>query len=232
MIFKTVKSPNIVGPRTHQVSASITAEEVMTGDLAACAKLPHGLAQSSKRRKVQYIAGRHCVQQAMKAAVSDQPGANPWAAPAHTSSAHGFISSMTQTGAFVSAAVAHCDSVRYLGIDSETVFSTEALQRLWTLVLTKKEIASFEWSFKAEWDRAVFAALIFSAKQSIIKALAPLKTRQPVLHDLLIVPGTEDTKEFQFELLKTLDGEFVKGYQGSGRFDWQYEHIHTAVEMT
>lgn len=228
MIFKTIRSPKIVGPLTHQVSVCLDLSNKSDAEPASKLRLSNCRAQLEQRRKAQYLAGRHCMNEAIRAACcSASLGSS-----ASVRYSELILASMTQTGSFVSAAVTLKDHTQLLGIDSELIFTNDALSRLWSVVLTKREVANFEWKYKLDFSRKEYLSLAFSAKQSLMKAFSSLRPPGNVYYqDLRITLDQESEQSFRFELLKTISDNFPKGFSEMGHYDFAYEHVHTAVEL-
>ncbi|MFW7378671.1 MAG: 4'-phosphopantetheinyl transferase family protein [Oligoflexus sp.] len=231
MLFQTISSPKIVGPQTFQVSAQLNwhEQEAQSPLKTEQDTIPKSLTHTSARRKIQFLAGRHCMKEAIKAAFCGHSLADK---KTTFSCPKNIISSSTQTGSFVSAAVSFQDRTQLLGIDSERIFTQEALKRLWPVVLTKREMAFYEWNYKNIMNRQEFISLLFSAKQSLMKAFSPIAGTQSGFQDFLIAPNESGRDSFTYELLKAIDRSYPKGFSAEGQFDFRYNHVHTAVEVS
>lgn len=229
MLFETISSPNIVGPQTFLVSARINIEHNQSTRVQEQFKLPSALVHSSTRRQLQFLAGRHCMSEAIKAAYCGRC-LPEWTFESYLP--NGLISSTTQTSSFVSAAVSFQERTRLLGIDSECIFTEEALRCLWPIVLTKREVAFYEWNYRQLMSRHEYISLIFSAKQSLMKAFSPFSHKTLGFQDFLVTPDESGSKYFNFEVLKSISHIFNKGFHAKGLFDFCYDHVHTAVELT
>lgn len=233
MSFQTINNPKTVRPPIIHVSARLAmgAGEQACSVINDAKHAPRGRTLSSNHKQLQYQAQRFCMEEAIRAAYKQRCPSTMSAAEASHFWPKGLIGATTQTSTFVSAAVSFSDRTQLLGIDSEKIFSAEALSRLWPIILTKREVAFYEWNHKRDMDRSTYGSLLFSAKQSMLKAFAPLKKRQLSYQDILILPERPEKGQFLCELLRPLHGEFTQGYQCQGQFDFLYGHVHTAIEI-
>ena len=76
---------------------------------------------------------------------------------------------------------------------------------------------------------AIALTFIFSAKESIYKALYPIVKNQFYFQDARIEAIDVANTSFIYSLCTDLGGEFSKGYKGEGRYHWDETYIHTAV---
>ncbi|MCG7562694.1 4'-phosphopantetheinyl transferase superfamily protein [Pseudoalteromonas sp. McH1-42] len=135
--------------------------------------LPDKLSRAVAKRKAEYLAGRHCASQALKAlgrphtiVASADSRAPIWP--------EGIQGTITHTQELAMAMVSDDPLVLGLGIDLERKMSDKQEQELQKQILAKEEQTAFE---QLSQVQASPLTLIFSAKESIFKALYPVVQR-------------------------------------------------------
>ena len=232
MEFKTLVNPKVCSSAVVQVSTAVI-DGCTPDDLRITAqdreKLPSGLLRAPLKRQQQFLASEFCIQEAMRHMLEQQPRIDSSGCDCLPLDRR--IWCTTKTQSFASAAVSLKPSIRFLGIDSECIFPEEATSRLWNLILSKREIAFYEWHAKSLIDRCQFISLVFSAKQSIFKAANQMHLRQMKHQDLTIKPLLDGSKQFQFTCHRGYLNRLFGGTSVRGRYDFCYQHVHTAIEI-
>ncbi len=141
------------------------------------------VARAATKRQQEYLAGRHCARAALEqlgirdfVLRADADRAPVWPA--------GIVGSLTHTGntaeGFCGVVVARTESLVSLGVDAE--LARPLPEKLWETVLTKGERQALDGM--SENARGVVATLLFSAKESVYKALFPLHRRFLDFHEV------------------------------------------------
>lgn len=187
--------------------------------------VPPGLETAVAERRASGAAGRFAAHLALQAA-----GATSTAPLARGTRGEplwptGFVGSITHTETFAAAAAVASSRARGLGIDSEKIGRAREPGRLLDRVLHPLEHNGVPGLPTQETDR--FFAFVFSAKESVYKALYPLvgKVFWFEAARLSAVRGTR----FTVVLEQDLSGEFTRGHELTGTFSESDGFIHTAV---
>ena len=133
--------------------------------------LPDRLRTVSVRRRLDFLAGRHCASRALelaslaRGAVSlpvGDGGSPSWPA--------GAVGSITHAEGFASAAVASTRDASGLGIDSEPVLASSEVPEVRPLLVEPGELEEAVGVGRSEGEALT---LLFSAKESLYKCLYP-----------------------------------------------------------
>ena len=227
MEFKALTNPQICSSSIIQVSTEVAAPALAAPAQAISLqdqqRLPYGLLRAPIHRQKQYLAREYCLQEALRTLKSHATRRLQVTTPT--------LWSTTKTQNFASAAVSLEGTLRFLGIDSERIFTEEASQRLWTLILTKRELAFYQWHAKQHLSRNQYLSLVFSAKQSIFKAADCFEYQQLRHQDISVEPDLSTKRDFYFCCHRgRLKGVFNRS-ESRGRYDFCYQHVHTAIEI-
>jgi 4'-phosphopantetheinyl transferase EntD len=178
------------------------------------------------RRRAQFAAGRLCARRAMallgRAAEEILMGAQRqplWPA--------GLVGSLSHINGYCVAAVAPAASSRALGIDVELAIGLD--QGLWSTVLSDAEA---RWTVAAETtgsSAALWAKLIFSAKEALFKCQFPLTQDWLGFLDAEIRPDPA-AGTFLATFGKSA-GQVPRGTTWLGRYAIDGARVHTAVEL-
>jgi 4'-phosphopantetheinyl transferase EntD len=152
------------------------------------------IANATPQRRRTFTTGRACARRALSelgtapiAIARDRHGAPCWPA--------GIVGSITHCAGYTAAAVAHAGTWRCLGIDAEPhgplprggvlarIASSQEQQRLEDLAAEHPAVC---------WDR-----LLFSAKESVYKAVYPLMGERLAFKDVSIVFAMRDARDAQ-----------------------------------
>jgi|GEM_PF-1100348 len=142
----------------------------------------------------------------------------------------GFIGSITHAGERVVAACAASRGVFALGIDVERIMLSETAIELRGSVCTETELASLP----GVGDRsrlALLLSLVFSAKESLFKALYPHVRRFFSFHDAEASALDLSGRTMNLRLLQDLGGPFGCGVTAAVRFAVEPPYLLTAVEL-
>jgi enterobactin synthetase component D len=220
--------PRILSDACFQYSAFIDVNafdpESTPGALGIL--LPRSLLNAAKVRQAEYLAGRFAARTALKAAGCMDPGeiaSNPDRSPQWPD---GYVGSITHTNGYVSAVVASSARVIAIGRDSERILTDENALEIQKVILRPEEV---ERRVALGLGAGEYVGLIFSAKESFYKALAPIVKRTFGFQDAQVVEISRDSGSLRLRLERDLGKGFGPGFELQGRFEMA-ERIHTAVE--
>ena len=225
-----VPSPNLFSTACHHYSArfDLAAFDSERTPLELGVLLPPGLHGAVAVRQAEFLAGRFAAQAALKAAgcqtvpeLAIREDRSPAWPP-------GFVGSITHVAGYVSAVVASSAQIRALGRDSEHILADDAALELQSQILRPEEIKDQPGSGLRLGE---YLSVVFSAKESLYKALAPLLGKYFDFQDARVIELSRDTGRIRFRLETTLGAGFDAGFQLEARFVID-ELVHTAVELS
>jgi enterobactin synthetase component D len=223
-------NPTVLPPFVRQCSATFDPLEV--GEVAGIA--PQGahyesvdrLEEATPARRFEFLAGRACVNEALQGLGVHVAGAVRRRLDGTPAWPTGVTGSITHTHGFVTAAVALTARAGAIGIDSETILSAERARRVAGVFATPAEIAAAQ---SAGFDRETAVTLIFSAKESLFKALHASVRRVFDFHDVQITRVDGARRHFTATVQQALAVAFPAGSTLAGRFDADAVRVHTAM---
>lgn len=167
---------------------------------------------SNGKRQCEFLAGRLCAAQALHNAGNHFSllGRDPLTGrPQWPNGWHG---SITHSHGQAAAVVAPADTWRGIGLDLERLIATQRAQRLRHAVLGETEQHWLK-STNAENDARILT-LIFSAKESLFKALNPLTGVYFGFQDAKVT-SLEQSGEVTLQLNRDLSGDYRAGMEFS-----------------
>lgn len=189
--------------------------------------LPERLSTAVTKRKAEFLAGRYCVQLALK----DMGWAGETRIDIGEKRAPhwppGLIGSITHSKGFASAAVASTKQVQGVGIDSERLIAETTATNVASHILTSSE--TYEVNHSLVESARHYLTLVFSAKESIFKCLYPQVQQYFDFRDAEIFLDASKPGRFSFRLRKMLTAEYHEGYRGYGHYAVEGDFVHTAV---
>ena len=209
-------------PGARLVSTLFQADQLQPGDFVSCA-IP-GVPGVAKRQ-CEYLAGRLCARHALHA-LTGQPGVPAIGEDRAPRWPAGVVGSITHSHGQAAALVARTAHWRGLGIDLERLLSAERSQRLRGEILTAGERLRLEQLEPAlhPW----LTTLIFSAKESLFKALYPLVGQRFYFQDAELLDW-DPVGRLRMGLLRDLGDEWRVGAQLEGQFGTLGEQLLTVV---
>ncbi len=161
------------------------------------------LSNAVAKRKAEYLAGRWCARAALaQLGVDGLPGLNSDRSPAWP---EGTLGSITHSHGVAEVMVADARDWLTVGLDTECWVNPERAARLERELLTEEELKAL--AGMSPLQRANRLTLIFSAKESLFKALYPLTGKRFYFHDAVRRQPNSLT------LLRTLSEEWPRGTQ-------------------
>tara|TARA_B100001094_G_C18194708_1_gene809872 strand:- start:1690 stop:2403 length:714 start_codon:yes stop_codon:yes gene_type:complete len=118
------------------------------------------------------------------------------------------------------------DVKTYLGIDLELWFNEDKAQNIAPRILT-----TTEHQFATQIDLARLCCLIFSAKETLYKALYPKVQQFFGFQDASIVELDLEHQSYQIQILRTLSPEITQGIIFQGSWIEHPEHVITYMQQ-
>ncbi len=163
--------------------------------------LPATLKTAVAKRKAEYLAGRWCARTGLQGfGVTGIPGVNEDRSPRWP---EGMIGSITHSHGIAEVLVANAGLWLTVGLETEQWVNPERASRLEKELFTDYERQQL--NLMTPLQRANRLTLIFSAKESLFKALYPLTGKRFYFHD------AERRKPDRLTLLRTLNADWPKG---------------------
>ncbi|MBZ5875534.1 4'-phosphopantetheinyl transferase family protein [Chromohalobacter israelensis] len=163
--------------------------------------LPTGLGSAVAKRRAEFLAGRLCARDALRAVTgrAEVPGVAETRAPCWPA---GTVGSITHSAGFAAALAAPARHWQGLGLDAETPMPAARATRLAPQILTPRER---DWRDRLPAEaQALFTTLAFSCKESLFKALFPLVQRRFYFQDAELADWQPDEGRVTLRLLTTL----------------------------
>ena len=227
-MFPTARDPDVFPPRVFQHSVTIPAGAAPGPDSRGLA-LPPALERSLPKRKAQFLAGRFCAREAILrlAPGGGAVGTLPQDADRCPVWPPGLVGSISHTDTFATAAVATRGAARGLGVDVEPVVNREAAADLTGFAASADEIQRVA---RAGLDRLTSLTLIFSAKESLFKALFSAHRRGFDYLDCALVRVDPGERRFSIRLEAPFDAAFEVA-ELSGRYELIGGEVRTGVVL-
>lgn len=169
--------------------------------LLADIPLPTNLVRAVEKRRTEYLAGRWCAREALQQlGITGIPGINEDRSPQWPA---GAVGSITHSHGQAEVLVADASLWRSVGLDTEQWVNPERAARLEKELFTSHERQQL--ARLSPLQRANRLTLIFSAKESLFKALYPLTGKRFYFQD------AERRKPDRLTLLRTLSEDWPRG---------------------
>jgi enterobactin synthetase component D len=222
-MFPRAPDPDVFPAAVSLYSVMIPANAVSAPPPQGIA-LPPALDRATAKRKIQYLAGRACACRAIErlkpaesvqAPQRDADGCPVWP--------QGLVGSISHTDAFATAAVALRSQAIALGVDAEAVMSEEAAAEVAGLVASEDETRRV--AELASLARPAALTLVFSAKESLFKALYP-PTRRPFDY-LDCEIARLDSRERRFVVRLSTPFDVFGAAEYAGRYEFANGEVRT-----
>lgn len=218
-------NPALLGAPTATFSVTFAVEDFSEATAAALGiRVPEAMHRSVPRRKAEYVAGRFCARQAMRAVharCDDDLAMLPDRRPAWPP---GIVGSITHTAGFASASICPTQHARGIGIDAERIMTDAAMRCVRDAILSRHDTCPDGMALDAVW-----ATLMFSAKESVFKCLYPLVNRIFWFETVGMEIVDTQRQTFRATLLADLGGDLRTGTTVNGRYQIDPPYVHTAV---
>jgi enterobactin synthetase component D len=187
--------------------------------------LPPALLRAVPKRRIEFLAGRHCAARALRHLDSQSITVVPigdegmpiW--PPHT------VGAITHMDGFAAAAVARTSDALGVGLDVEPLVSPATMHEIAAEVARPGELEAL----RGELDDAALLTLVFSAKECLYKCLRHVVGHFFDFHDATLISVSGSTHVFTAELGAKLGA--LARTQLSGRFSVVDGHVHTGAVL-
>jgi enterobactin synthetase component D len=193
----------------RQASLRYTVDAGQLADLTAGGiVLPESLASAALKRQVEFAAGRFCARAALRQLGYESRA--PLAIGQHRAPLWpaGCLGSISHGDGLAIAVVTTTKAWRGLGIDIERILTNEAAEPLLEHLMTAAELSVGN---VAGLSIAHWLSLVFSAKESLFKALYPLVGRYFDFLDAEVCELQEQQSCITLRLVTSLSPSCVKG---------------------
>jgi enterobactin synthetase component D len=200
------------------------------GDQFPGVMLPPSLARAVRKRQAEFLAGRFCAREALRACAPEH-AASLVAVGAHREPLWppGIVGSITHANGFASAAVARRTQARSLGLDTERIVDPSSVESLLESIADAGELAAI--TRATGWATATALTAIFSAKEALFKCLFPELRRYFDFRDAWLDGLALESGTFRIRLLTTLGPSLSAGHPFTGRFSIGPGVVHTATVL-
>ncbi|ENO8415986.1 4'-phosphopantetheinyl transferase superfamily protein [Vibrio mimicus] len=184
---------------------------------------PITLNKAVNKRKAEYLAGRYVAREALKK-LTQQNYQIPIGDNRAPQWPDGISGSITHTDTYALAAVSYFSDHQIIGVDLESWMSPSLAQELAPRIIDASEQSLLE---QCELEFYQGITLIFSAKESLYKALYPQVKQFFGFEDARVDWIEPSSGQFQITLLRSLSAAYPKGWQTVGRY-----FVHQDVVLT
>ena len=178
----------------------------LAGEIA----LSDSLETAHPKRQALWLAGRWCAQQALRQAGYDEPPLPGSGAGGEPLWPDGWCGSISHSDTCISALIGPTAHYHGLGIDHEPPMSPQTAQSVMTRLASPTELALRP----ADWSLPDWLTLIFSAKESLFKAIYPTLGRFFGFQAAEI--QAISAEHFQIQLCETLAPAWPAGLRLTG----------------
>ena len=187
--------------------------------------LPSEMQRAVDKRKAEFLAGRYAARQVLAklGVVKQQVGVGARRCPVWPEH---IVGSITHTGDVAICAVASDNAVSGLGIDLETVIDEKLAKTIKDSIICREEEALLR-RVPISFDKAF--SLVFSAKESLFKALYPNVGRYFDFSAARLSHLCTERGNFRLVLQESLSQEFRAGASVEGCFKFTDKQVFTAV---
>jgi len=193
--------------------------------LLAGINFPEHLTSAVAKRRAEYLAGRYLARQAL--ATQGHHGftllRGEDRAPLWPQGIVGAISHNVDTAL---CAVHHASGMEGVGIDVETLMPAKRAEDLWSGIISEQE---YRWLRQQPQAFGQLLTLVFSAKESLFKALYPQVRCYFDFLDARFSKLDMQQQTFELELLKTLTPQCHAGRRFHGHFLLQGDTVTTLI---
>lgn len=175
---------------------------------------PITLTNAVNKRKAEYLAGRYAAREALKE-LTQQNYQIPIGDNRAPQWPDGISGSITHTETYALAAVSYFSDHQTIGVDLEPWISPRLAKELAPRITDTYEQALLE-QCELEFHQGI--TLIFSAKESLYKALYPQAKQFFGFEDARVDWIDPNGGQFRITLLKSLSATYPEGWQAVGRY--------------
>lgn len=187
--------------------------------------LPKHIQGACKKRRAEYLAGRYCARKALsiKSIQCDEIKTGSQREPLWPHGVSGSISHASNTAV---SAVGLISDYPHVGIDCEDLIAEEKIPDIQSMILQKNELESLS---PHPLNKSELFSLIFSAKESLFKALYPYVQCYFDFQDAKFISIDSKQQNFTIKITKSLTYKYPAGTCFTGYFNFISNHILTMV---
>jgi len=187
--------------------------------------LPTVIHNAATKRQAEYIAGRYVAKKAIKTLgiEVDEILIGNNRAPIWPSNV---VASITHTNKTAVCVAASTQQINYLGIDLENILSAQLAKDLVPYIINNQEQQLLH-NLSIPFEKAL--TIIFSAKESVFKALYPQVKRYFDFTAVQITTLCTETKLLSMILTEDLSLQLPKGMPITGRYLQYHDQIFTYI---
>jgi enterobactin synthetase component D len=228
---KLAKNPALFPPHVAQCSVEFDPQD--STDLAEQfpgIPLPVSMVRAVRKRQTEFLAGRYCVREALRACAPEHAeaivGTGPDREPLWPP---GIVGAITHTHHFASAAVARARDVRGIGLDAERLMTDHLAARVLSQIAATDEISALV--SLSQWSTSEVLTVVFSAKETLFKCLYREVRRYFDFRDASVIAVDKELGRFSVRLLVTLTPALPAGSTFDGRFERDEGSVCTAMVL-
>jgi enterobactin synthetase component D len=200
------------------------------GTRFAAIPLPAALAHAFPKRRAEFLAGRHCAREALRAGAPEYAGADVAIGPrGEPLWPPGIVGSITHMPGYAAAVLARTTDAYGLGVDVEPLMPDEKAARLLKYIVANDELDAL--ACATGWGTARLVTLVFSAKETLFKALFPTVRRYFDFRDARVVSVDPAMLRYEVRLLVTLTPVWEAGRALGGRFTCDERCVRTGMVL-
>lgn len=172
--------------------------------------LPDNFGKAVAKRQAEYLAARICAKTALQ---QYQVTESPWVVAGERCPywPQGWRGSLTHSDGIAAAIIARCHNISAVGIDIEGWIDEQRAERLASAILREEELVYWR-SLESSKSRARWLTRIFSAKESLYKALYPLARKAFYFHDASAMYDEAHPEHLMMRLEIDLSAELPQGF--------------------
>lgn len=209
MSFFAAALPLSLQEKLYFAQEAIEVSETRLAQLQASGlQLPDSFNRAVLKRRVEFLQGRSCIRHALNQASIPCHGALPISAQRYPLWPHGVVGSVSHSSRKAVAVIAKKQHIRAVGIDIESIISHPVLENIHASIARDEEI---QHTRDAGLDWQTGCSLIFSAKESLFKALYPHVGRYFDFPAARLCSLDSRSHSIRFTLTETLSAAYDEG---------------------
>lgn len=188
-------------------------------------KLPANLICAAPKRQADFLVGRYLAKLALsQLSIKDQDiriGKNReplWP--------NGVIGSISHASPHAICMLANEDAVNYLGVDIENLIPTRLINEIQTNIVTAQEMLLFD---EDVFSRQTAFTLIFSAKESLFKALFPQVKHFFDFLDARVISADPQRSQLSLSLCRVLSQAYKANDSFTAYYEVRKNYVITAI---
>ena len=184
-------------------------------------KEPDSVKSSVKKRRAEFLAGRVAAVSALRL-MGENTSEIPIGEHRNPVWPTGITGSITHNSNTALAIVANKTDAKFVGIDCEDILSLDVAESINNMILTANELSYLK---ESDIDINFFCTLIFSAKESLFKAMYPYIHRYLEFDVANVFDICFVNKIFKISLIKKITSELDVGKCFIGHFEFDFNYV-------